>query len=94
MTIDAPEIIVVSPDEILDVGCDFAERLEAGESLQGTPVILSQPDELTISNAALVGSKIVGRVTGGNPGQNYVLEFSGETSNSRKLVGRGQWWVR
>lgn len=64
--IKATNVLDKHPDEVLYRSVDFADWLESGESLSGTPTVTPDPDSgLTCNTISISGTKVRFKITGG-----------------------------
>ena len=99
----AVEIGTLIVGETRNAAVSFADLLDSGESLSGTPVVAEvSTSDLTISNAAVsstsltiqgesvaAGLAVTFRVTGGTAGQTYTIKITANTdaSLSQTVIG-------
>lgn len=89
----APETLVIHPHENLLRYAEFADDLETGESLTGTPTAVElDTSDLSISEVALDGTKVNLRIDPSAASENtlYHIEIKCDTdmSNEKVLMGR------
>lgn len=97
----APQEHTVLLGEDRNVSVSFAGKLDAGETLTGTPSVTATPSGLTFSNEAVndatvyvnganvpAGKAVQFSVSGGAEGQSYTLTVSCGSSAGQTLKGR------
>lgn len=103
MSITAPQIQVKAASEERNIAVSFAGRLDTGEVLTGTPLVVEVTStDLTISNKAVstasltidgdtvpTAEAVQFKVTGGTAGTSYKIKITADTDSSpaQKLIG-------
>lgn len=90
MSIVAPQIVIKHSGESLLLSMDFAELLEAGETISSITNITVLPLGPTLGAGAISGSEVRFRASGGAAGASYEVTVTIVTSagNTRISVGR------
>lgn len=92
----APQIRTKHPSAAKNAIVSFADELESGETLTGSPTITSSPSGLTIANekvstgeltledgtTVVTGEAVQFKVSGGTSGVTYQIEVSCATTSS------------
>lgn len=94
--VTAPEVLCKQPSESVLYKMSFVNLLGSGESLTGTPVVVSDPIGLEISDVALADSntKVQMRIKGGKDGMDYRVEVQCNTDASNVREADGELLVR
>ncbi len=102
--LDAPQVHVKAPGETRNITIDYAQKLDSGELLTGTPTVTGAPTGLTIANVAVntvaltingqsrVAGQAVGfTAAGGTAGVTYVITAKcGSTSTPAEVALEGR----
>lgn len=74
---------IKDPAAVLDHGMDWSDWLDEGETITGTPTVVSSPAGLTIGTVTHANGIVSWRVSGGTLGQDYIATCRVTTSAGR-----------
>jgi len=87
----APETVIKDPEEEKYVNFDFTQDLLTSETLSGTPIFSTTPDDeiLVIDQVSVSGKEAQALYKSGTINTKYEIKCVVSASNNQKYIGRG-----
>jgi len=94
MAVTAPTHLDKQPGEARYYAIDFANLMVTGETISGTPVVVSElrgggTTDLTITETTIDGQTVVMKIAGGTDRHVYRVQATITTSGAQTLQGDG-----